>query len=105
MPRTNYIPVLKKDEYIKKIPKVCWIEEIKEDRKKVTEYYRLSHRKMLSQEGERTFISAIVPKNVGNIINAITTAFKDTNLLLVVSSLVQSLPFDFIIKVLVKMHI
>jgi hypothetical protein len=53
---------------------------------------------MLSQSGERTFIAAILPKEVGHINAAQTTAFADTKRLLGAAFFGHSLLADFYIK-------
>ena len=68
--------------------------------KKYTEYYRLCVRKMLNQNGERTLIGAILPPKVGHINGLIGFAFEDSSLLVVMSALFASLPYDFFIKVM-----
>jgi len=43
---------------------------------RVTEYYRFINREMLSQSGERTLISSIVPPGVGHVNTSISSVFK-----------------------------
>jgi hypothetical protein len=91
--RTNYVPACDVDEYLHRTPQVPW-----EDGKLHTEYYRMAHRSMLSQSGERTLISAIVPKSVGNINTAMTTAFQECHSLVDCVGTTQSLSSDFFVK-------
>jgi hypothetical protein len=59
LPRTNYLPDCDLEEYRKRTPKF----RTKHREVVVTDSYRLANRRMLSQSGERTFISCIMPKN------------------------------------------
>ncbi|MCD4822780.1 MAG: hypothetical protein K8R11_12165 [Methanococcoides sp.] len=92
LPRTNYVPDCDPDEYLKRTPKVLWGE------KPVTEFYRLNNRKMLSQSGERTLISSIIPPLIGHIHGCISYTFFSTKNLLHASGLLISLLFDFYLK-------
>lgn len=98
LPRTNYIPACSADEYRSRTPKVSWVEEGETEPKRVTEYYRLVARNMLSQSGERTLTPAIFPKGVGHIHPVQSTAFKDVRELVNTLSIVVSIPADFFIK-------
>ncbi|MET0114358.1 MAG: hypothetical protein ABWU13_18520, partial [Limnospira maxima] len=93
LPRTNYVPDCSPAEYRRRTPCVPW-----DDQKPVTEFYRVAYRKMLGQSGERTLISCIIPKNNANIFALITIAFKDNQVLIDFTSLLQSLPLDFFVK-------
>ena len=93
LPRTNYVPDCDMDEYLRRTPKVPW-----RDRKPVTEFYRMFHRKRLSQSGERTLIACIGPKSPGHIINAISTSFRNNDHLLKAVFVFQSLLADFYVK-------
>ncbi|MGL4504040.1 MAG: Eco57I restriction-modification methylase domain-containing protein, partial [Planktothrix sp.] len=73
LPRTNYVPDCSPDEYLRRTPCVPW-----GDKKPVTEFYRVAHRKRLSQSGERTLISTIIPKDVGHIHTCTSITFKNT---------------------------
>ena len=94
LPRTNYVPDCDPAEYLRRTPRVPWGE----GRKLQTEYYRMVHRSMLGQSGERTLICAIVPSAVGNINTAMTTSFKNKKLLIDVVGTLQSLAADFFVK-------
>ena len=93
LPRTNYVPDCDPADYLQRTPKVPWGTN-----PPVTDFYRIGHRKRLSQSGERTLIPCLVPKNVGHIISVVTTTFKDHEQLLDFTSLLQSLPLDFYLK-------
>lgn len=102
LPRTNYIPACDEVEYLNRIPSVSWLEEGESKAKKVTEYYRFLNRKMLSQSGERTLISTIMPKKIAHIDGCFSVVFKDLCNLLILDSLTLSLAYDFWVKITAK---
>ena len=73
LPRTNYVPACDTAEYLRRTPRVPWVENGEIKAKRVTEYYRFIHRRMLSQSGERTLISTIIPPGAGHINTCIGT--------------------------------
>ena len=97
-PRTNYLPACSADEYRSRTPKVSWVEEGETEPKRVTEYYRLVLRKRLSQSGERTMISSLIPPQVAHVISAQSAAFKSIRLMLSSLIVTNSLAFDFFLK-------
>ncbi|MCK2183593.1 hypothetical protein [Halomonas getboli] len=98
LPRTNYVPACDADTYAGRTPRVSWIEEGKTQPNKVTDYYRLAYRGMLSQSGERTLIPSILPKGCGHIHGAQTTAFKNNLTLIKQALFCTSLAGDFYTK-------
>ncbi len=112
LPRTNYIPACDEAEYLRRTPKVPWIdeqdlaewqangakEEEKPEPRPVTDYYRLCFRGMLSQSGERTLIGAIIPRGVTHIHGAQSTTFSTNKMLIAATAISISLVSDFYIK-------
>ncbi|ANP67169.1 hypothetical protein KM146_04940 [Vibrio alginolyticus] len=112
LPRTNYLPDCDKEGYLKRIPKVLWVEESdleqwrvnganvvdKPQPRPVTDYYRFVHRRQLSQSGERTFISTLMPKGSANINTCISTTFECVDEMLNFASACASIVFDFFLK-------
>jgi hypothetical protein len=98
LPRTNYVPACTPAEYKARTPRVSWAEEGETSPKRVDEYFRLAYRAMLSQAGERTLISVILPKGVGHIHGVQTTSFRDPELLIEQTASAMSLVGDFYIK-------
>jgi len=94
-PRTNYIPAYNNINYSKRIAGVPWI-----DNHKVTNYYRLIYRAMLSSPNERTLIGAIAPKDIGHINACRSYSFNPNRLseCIIFCALTLSLPYDFYIK-------
>lgn len=98
LPRTNYLPACSADEYRSRTPKVSWVEQGETQPKRVTEYYRMGARGMLSQSGERTLISSILPKEVGHMNGLKTYAYKSNAFLIKHAAAVTSLIYDFLCK-------
>lgn len=98
LPRTNYLPNPDRGEYEKRISTVPWKYDGEEEPRKVTEFYRLVNRRMLSQSGERTCIAVIVPKGVGALGTCFSTCYKESSMMLNNAAFYSSIPLDFFIK-------
>ncbi len=98
LPRSNYLPACDTAEYVRRMPRVSWVEEGESKARTVARYYRVGLRKRLSIAGERTLISCIVPREVAHIFTCQTTSFKDHRLVPVITGLYSSLPYDYLIK-------
>ncbi|MFZ1730547.1 MAG: hypothetical protein WBQ23_00425 [Bacteroidota bacterium] len=93
LPRTNYIRALHADEYRYRISSVAWDKDLK-----ITDFYRMIHRRMLSQSGERTFICTVIPPGSAHIHTVISTTFRSSSTLIIVVSLGMSLVFDYYVR-------
>jgi hypothetical protein len=93
LPRTNYQLACDPDTYLARTPVVPWGEH-----NPVTDFYRLVNREMLSQSGERTLLSCIVPKGVGHVNTCFAIAFKNSSDLVSFAGMCQSVPIDFRVK-------
>jgi hypothetical protein len=91
-PRVKYVP-LQVDTFRKKIPKVSWGRN--ED---IVNYFRIFARFMLSQSGERTLISAILPPGVSHVMSCYSFAFSDYVMMVMQEGCFSSIPFDFFVK-------
>lgn len=98
LPRTNYIPACDAEEYVRRTPRVSWTEPGEDGPKKVTEYYRLNLRKMISQSGERSLISTIIPPMSGHIHGCVSFTIKNESDLMRSSIITSSLLGDFYLK-------
>lgn len=98
--RTNYLPLIDKEEYIKSIK--GFIIDYDVDEKPIhddwIEYYKLSFSKMLNTSSERTLQPAIIPRKTSHINGVITTTFRDETQLLEFSGISSSILYDFLIK-------
>ena len=105
LPRSNYLPDCSPEEYHRRTPSVPWQDPDPNGKpgellppKKVTEFYRIGYRGMLSQTGERTLTSAIIPKRTGHINGVLSVTYHDTKHLLLAQIISSSLIGDFYIK-------
>jgi hypothetical protein len=92
LPRTNYVPACDSVTYRNRTPKVPW------DGRTMTEFYRMVHRRQLSPSGERTFVPTIIPTNAGHINSVISTAFRNSSLMIDYVASCISLVSDFFVK-------
>jgi len=112
LPRTNYVLACDDDEYLKRTPRVPWIDEAdikkwQDDKanplgkpvpRPVTDYYRFVNRRMFGASSERSMISAIYPKKAANINTAVSTAFKNPKVLANFAASTHSVVYDFYLK-------
>ncbi|XEG74754.1 class I SAM-dependent DNA methyltransferase [Pseudomonas sp. abacavir_1] len=96
--RSNYLPACDAVEYARRVPRVSWMEKGEREARPVTRYYRNTNREMLSQSGERTLISILLPPGPAHVHTCISTAFKSTTELVNFHALTLSLPLDFFMK-------
>lgn len=98
LPRTNYIPACDVQEYAKRTPRVTWTEPGEDEPRKVTEHYRIIASRALSQAGERTLQSCIVPPLVAHIDGIYSTVLKSDDSLISFAASWASVPMDFFVK-------
>ena len=98
LPRTNYVPACSAEEYETRTPRVSWCEDDADERRPVTDFYRLINRRMVGPLAERTLITAVIPKDVAAIHTTVTTAFRDLGDLLDFVALSMSVVLDFLVK-------
>ncbi|MGR5282292.1 Eco57I restriction-modification methylase domain-containing protein [Photobacterium damselae] len=112
LPRTNYVPACDAEEYLRRTPKVPWIDQAdlaawqanganpaeKPEPRPVTDYYRFVNREMIGPSSERTMIATIIPKGVGHINTCLGTVFKRYADLLDYLGMTLSVPVDYRVK-------
>lgn len=126
LPRTNYRPMADRTEYHRRVPRVSWSEAVWETlpwdqltheeqtehinskgqqiavqrwhQKRVTEYFRAINRERLSQSGERTLITTLVPPGLTWVNTIVGHSFKSAPELVGFLAYSQSLPIDFHVK-------
>lgn len=98
LPRTNYTPACELNMYMSRVPTVSWVENGEIKPKPVTDYYRFAARSMLSISGERSLVSAIIPKYFGHIDPVHSLTFKESEKMLNFLTGSLSVPYDFLIK-------
>ena len=126
LPRTNYRPMADREEYARRTPTVSWREvevmtlpwdQLTHEEKaahpalvghsvtvqrmrakKVTEYFRLAFRGMISISMERTLVGIVMPPSAAHINGVQSTAFRTTQNLIAGAAITASVVADFYIK-------
>lgn len=96
LPRGNYAPAIDLPSYRDLSPTVR--AEGTPWQAKTIDCYRLIHRRMLNQSGERTLIAAIAPPHVAAINTCVTTVFRDDQDLVNAAASFSAIVSDFFIK-------
>ena len=98
IPRSNYKPLTNEDKFEARLQYVPWINNQESSSAKVTTFYRLVARAMISIGAERGLIAAIAPPKVVHT-NAIRSyCFKDIDKLIIFSGSSFSIVWDFFVK-------
>jgi hypothetical protein len=105
LPRTNYRPMADREEYLRRIPRVSWVENDQPMAKPATEYFRHIHRRDVSTSAERTLIPAIAIPNCGHILTVFSVIFRDVRKMVSFGAGCSSVPLDFFVKTTGKGHI
>ncbi|MBD2514684.1 hypothetical protein H6G93_06610 [Nostoc sp. FACHB-973] len=98
LPRTNYTPNCELNEYIKKIPKVSWIDDKFQTPRLITDYYRLNVSRLLSLFGERTLQASIIAPKIAHIDSILSIAFKELDIMVTLMASWCSILFDLFVK-------
>jgi hypothetical protein len=98
LPRTNYRPMVDRVEYLRRTPRVPWIDRGHDAARPVTVYFRLAFRAMIGAAAERTLISSLVPPGIAHINGVLSSAFCRTSDLLSAGCICSALVSDFFIK-------
>ncbi|MDK3021612.1 hypothetical protein QO239_03205 [Cupriavidus taiwanensis] len=96
--RTNYRPMADREEYLRRTPRVSWVDEGDAAAKPVRAYYRYVHRRRISTSMERTLIPTLIPPGSAHIHPVLSLTFKDPRCLIDVSGLTSSVVADFFVK-------
>lgn len=99
--RTNYIPDVEPQKFpdiIKGFPTGKRDQDGNEEYDRWIDYYKVGFRKMLSQAGERTLTSAILPPGASHIHGVISIVFNDLDTIIESQGLCSSIVLDFFIK-------
>lgn len=98
LPRTNYRPMAEKVEYLRRTPRVSWVEEGQSLGRHVTSYYRYVHRRRISTSMERTVIPAVMPPGASHIHPVLSLTFRRTDSLIDAVNFSSSIVADFFVK-------
>ena len=98
LPRSNYLRVIDKDEYKRRLPRVSWVETGSTSPAIVTKYFRMINREMVVSANERTYINCLIPPGFGHINTILAHCFKDVRELCGALAWGHSLVSDFRVK-------
>lgn len=98
LPRTNYRPAPDRVEYLRRTPRVEWVDGNDIASKPVTSYFRLAFRAMIASANERTLIGIIMPKGCAHIHGVQSTVFRNNSQLVTAGAISSSLVADWYIK-------
>ena len=86
-----------RDEYLRRIPRVSWIEPGETILKPLTECFRYEQRKRISVSMERTLISCMAPPHAMQV-GSVSIAFRSLKNLVNFAGLTHSTVMDFFVK-------
>lgn len=98
LPRTNYLPMADKAEYLRRTPRVSWVEEGATQGKPVNEYFRYVHRRRIGSSSERTLSCSIVPPGTSHVHTVLSLTFAKQRNLIDTEAMMASLIADFFVK-------
>lgn len=98
LPRCNYRPACPSAEYVRRVPRVRWVEEGEKEPWPVTRYYRFVARKMIGLINERSLIGAIFPPGFAHIDGAFSLAVRDLKDLLSMAASWSSIVTEYFVR-------
>jgi hypothetical protein len=98
LPRSNYIPMRDAVAYARLTPTVKWSEGSGQQRKAVTEYFRLVNREMIDPALERTLVVSLIPPGAAHVNTVLGHAFRNSRELCSALAWMLSIPADFRVK-------
>jgi hypothetical protein len=98
LPRSNYRPMADRTEYLRRTPRVTWVEDGQSAGYCVNHYYRLVFRAMISAGDERTLKCALAIPGVAHINGVQSAAFRSPRDLVSAGVVCSSLISDWYIK-------
>ena len=98
LPRTNYLPMSDRTEYLRRTPHVTWMKAGETQKRPVTDFYRIIFRNMISHGAEKGLVSALCPKGVAHVNAVQSVAFRHTADLIATCAISFSIVADFYVK-------
>ena len=98
LPRAKYVPACGRVEYEQRTPKVSWLEAGENTHQNVTNYYRIVNRRMVDPSGERTLITALIPKGIALIHTCVASVFRHFQSCVDWAALSTSIILAFLVK-------
>ena len=97
LPRSNYLPMTDREEYLRRTPGVPW-EPLGSLGRPVTDYVRVVYSNYVSIPGERTTRPILMFPGPAHIHTVSSLVFKDTGDAIDLYCVMASIPFDFSVK-------
>jgi hypothetical protein len=98
LPRTNYLPMADKAEYLRQTPRVSWVEAGGNSGRPVTDYFRLVFSNYVSISGERTTRPIIAPPGAAHVNAVSSIAFANSARVVDIGACMSSTLIDFFVK-------
>lgn len=127
LPRTNYLPMPDRAEYLRRTPRVCWLDwetlevpweglldhehpaqptdedaelyRVNRPRQRVvTEFFRYTHRRRIAVSNERTLISALIPPGAAHVHTVLSLTLRDPSHLVSLLGITHSVIADSFVK-------
>ena len=98
LPRTNYLPMADKAEYLRQTPMVSWVEAGEKSGRPVTDYFRLVFSNYVSISGERTTRPIIAPPGAAHVNAVSSIVFSSSVRVVDIGSCMSSTLIDFFVK-------
>lgn len=98
LPRTNYVPMADRREYLRRTPRVTWHEPGDEISRPVTSYWRLAVRRGAHPSDERSVRPIIIPPGTGHIDGVMSLAFKRVSDTIVNAAMWSSVVIDWFVR-------
>jgi hypothetical protein len=98
LPRTNYYPMTDYAEYLRRTPRVSWIDQGETIARPITEYFRHVHRRAIDPATERSLIVSVIPPGVAHVHTMLSMAFRNPRVLTMFVATTGSVIFDAFIK-------
>ena len=98
LPRTNFRPMTDQSEYERRLPFVSWNDGDNTSPKKLTDYFRLTFRNLISQGAEKGLVPTIIMPGPTHVHAVQTVAFQSPKVLIAAAAMNFSLIADFYVK-------
>ncbi len=98
LPRTNYLPMTDPAEYLRRTPRVSWVEDGEVAAKPVTDYFRYVHRRRIGSASERTLSCTLIPPGSSHVHTVLSLTFSCSRALVATLGAMSSVIADFFVK-------